>query len=180
VLFFGAAALVAAAALMRTWASSYLDAGVVYASEVKSDSLVAEGPYRWVRNPLYFANILMVVGMGSMMSRAGCIVAVALMVTYCYRLILREESELEARQGVLYEAYGRAVPRLLPAFTPRIPSGTARPRWSAGFAAEAWYFGFAASVAAFGATLNLKVFFVILALSLVLFWGTSAALRKRE
>jgi protein-S-isoprenylcysteine O-methyltransferase Ste14 len=59
ILFAFAAFLLVGAALTRTWASSYLQASVVYASEVKTESLVADGPYRRVRNPLYFANGLM-------------------------------------------------------------------------------------------------------------------------
>jgi protein-S-isoprenylcysteine O-methyltransferase Ste14 len=104
--------LLTVAALLRTWASSYLSAGVVYAAEVKTESLVADGPYRQVRNPLYLANVLMVIGMGAMMSRTGFIVAVAAMLVFCYRLILREESELQTSQGEPYEGYSKAVPRL--------------------------------------------------------------------
>ena len=59
-----AAGLVIVAALTRTWASSYLNATVVYAAEVKTASLVADGPYRRVRNPLYFANVLLALGIG--------------------------------------------------------------------------------------------------------------------
>jgi hypothetical protein len=58
------------AAFLRTWASSYLHSEVVYAAEVKTKSLVADGPYRFVRNPLYLANILMAIALGAMMSRA--------------------------------------------------------------------------------------------------------------
>jgi len=52
-LFLCAALLLAFAAFIRTWASSYLHARVVYAATVKTDSLVGDGPYRQVRNPLY-------------------------------------------------------------------------------------------------------------------------------
>src|SRR3989442_13506873 len=55
-LFAFAAFWLVVAALIRTWASSYLRAAVVYAAEVKTESLVADGPYRQVRNPLYFAH----------------------------------------------------------------------------------------------------------------------------
>ena len=47
-----AVGLLVIAALLRTWASSYLKASVVYASQIKTESLVADGPYRRVRNPL--------------------------------------------------------------------------------------------------------------------------------
>src|SRR3989442_1970327 len=74
-LFAFAALLVVVAALIRTWASSYLQADVVYAADVKTESLIADGPYRWVRNPLYLANVLMTVGVGALMSRIGFVAA---------------------------------------------------------------------------------------------------------
>jgi hypothetical protein len=45
-LFFIGAGLLATAAFLRTWASSYLRAEVVYAAGVRTESLVADGPYR--------------------------------------------------------------------------------------------------------------------------------------
>jgi protein-S-isoprenylcysteine O-methyltransferase Ste14 len=142
-LFAFAAFLLAMAALIRTWASSYLHAGVVYAKEVMTESLVGDGPYRRVRNPLYFANVLMVIGMGALMSRTGFFVAVLLMVVFCFRLILREEAELQASQGEQYEAYRGAVPRLWPSLRPRVASAGRQANWAAGFKAESWYWGFA-------------------------------------
>lgn len=174
-----AALVLAAGALIRTWASAYLNAGVVYASEVKTASLVADGPYRHTRNPLYFANILMSIAMGFMMSRTGLVVSVAAMMAFCYRLIFREENELHLSQGERYDAYCRAVPRLWPAMQPRVPSTTRAPAWTAGFKAEAWYWGFAAAILAFAITLNLRAFFAVIAASIGLFWISSALLRKK-
>ena len=174
-----AAVLLAAAALLRTWASAYLQASVVYAGDVKTESLVADGPYRRVRNPLYFANVLMAVGLGAMMSRAGFMVCVAAMVLFCYRLIFREEAELLASQGEAYERYRKAVPQLWPALTPRTAPAGRRAKWADGFKAESWYWGFALAVAAFAATLNVKVFLVIMAASLGLFWVMSMAWQKK-
>jgi len=99
ILFAGAALQLVVAALIRTWASAYLQAEVVYAAEVKSQSLMADGPYRYVRNPLYAANVLMAVGMGSMMSRTGFLVAVVTMLVFCYRLINREEPNCKSARG---------------------------------------------------------------------------------
>ena len=117
-LFAFAAFLLVVAALIRTWASSYLRSGVVYAPEVKAESLVVDGPYRQVRNPLYFANVLMAISMGAMMSRTGFLVAVVATLVFCYRLILREEAELQASQGEQYEGYSKA-PVALPVAAPR-------------------------------------------------------------
>jgi len=177
-LFFCAACLLIVAASIRTWASAYLQAGVVYAADVKTESLVAGGPYRFVRNPLYLANMLMAVSMASMMSRIGCAVAVVAMLVFCYRLILREESELRTSQGDVYERYRELVPRLWPLLRPRIPAEGRRPKWGAGFTAEFWYWGFALAVTAFAITLKLNVFFVILGASILLFWVSSRLLLR--
>ena len=179
-LFAFAAVLLIVAALFRTWASSYLRAGVVYAAEVKTDSLVADGPFRLVRNPLYFANVLMVVAMGAMMSRLGFLVAVVAMLVFCYRLILREEAELQADQGEQYKGYRKAVPRLWPTLWPHIASAGRQARWADGFKAESWYWGFAAALVAFTITLRLTLFFAILAASLLLFWVSSVVLQKKS
>jgi protein-S-isoprenylcysteine O-methyltransferase Ste14 len=177
-LFSLAALLLVGAALIRTWASSYLRASVVYAAEVKTASLVADGPYRRDRNPLYFANVLMAAGVGSMMSRTGFFVAVMAMVVFCYRLIVREEAELYASQGEQYESYRRTVPRLWPSLFPRIASSGRQARWSEGFKAESWIWGFAAALIAFAITLEIKMFLVILAASLIVFWVFSRTLQR--
>src|SRR3984957_13185576 len=96
--FLFAAFLLVVAALIRTWASSYLHASVVYAADLKSEALVAAGPYRRGRNPLYFANVLMAIALGAMMSRLGFLFAVTAMLVFSYRLILREEAEFQTSQ----------------------------------------------------------------------------------
>jgi protein-S-isoprenylcysteine O-methyltransferase Ste14 len=179
-LFTFAGLLLVVAALIRTWASSYLRVGVVYAPEVKTESLVADGPYRRVRNPLYFANVLMAIAMGAMMSRTGFFVAVVAMLVFCYRLILREEAELQAGQGNSYECYRKEVPRLWPALWPRTASAGRQALWSEGFKAEAWYWGFAAALVVFAITLKVQLFFAILGASLVLFWVSSVILKKKS
>ena len=179
VLFAFAAILLIVAALIRTWSSAYLRADVVYASEVKTESLIADGPYRQVRNPLYFANVLMVIAVGAMMSRVGFFVAVLAMLVFCYRLIVREEAELLASQGEQYKEYRNAVPRLWPALWPRIASGGRQAKWADGFKAQSWYWGFAAALVAFVITLKLWLFFAILGASLIILWVASLGLRKK-
>src|SRR5262249_13837790 len=131
------------------------------------------------RNPLYLGNVLMAFAMGAMMSRVGFATVIVAMIVFSYRLIFREEAELEAGQGEQYELYRKAVPRLWPSLWPRIPSAGSRPRWAEGFAAESYYWGFAAAVGAFAITLKIKLFFVILGISLVLFWVAPSLLMKK-
>lgn len=178
--FVAAAALLGIAAFIRTWASAYLHSGVVYANEVKAESLVADGPYRWVRNPLYFANVLMAMGMGAMMSRLGFFFVTMAMLLFCYRLILREEAELRKNQGRGYEQYIKSVPRLFPSPPySSVAAGAGLPNWTAGIRAELWYWGLAIAVGSFAATLKVIVFFIVLGASIAWFWLSSAILERR-
>jgi protein-S-isoprenylcysteine O-methyltransferase Ste14 len=169
--------LLAVAAILRTWASSYLRANVVYADKIKTASVVADGPFRFVRNPLYLANVLMSVGMGVMMSRSGFCLCVVAMFVFCYRLILREESELRAAHEESYRGYFDSVPRLFPSLAPRVASSGAEANWRAGLKAECWYWGFALALVAFTITLDLKWFFIVTAASIALFWALSSVLK---
>lgn len=178
-LFAAAAVFLIVAALIRTWASAYLHAGTVYAAGVKTDRLVADGPYRHVRNPLYFANILMVIAIGTMMSRLGFFLALLAMLVFSYRLILREEAALRGDQGEQYEEYRRVVPRFWPSILPRIAAAGHPVKWAEGFSAESWYWGLAVALVAFVVTLKLAVFFAILTASLVLFWASSIAHQRK-
>ena len=81
-----------AAAAVRTWGTAYLNSEVMVDSRLHTSRLVADGPYRYVRNPLYFGNILLAIGFGLMSSRIGFPILVLGMIFFDYRLILREES----------------------------------------------------------------------------------------
>ena len=165
-----AAVPVALCALVRTWASAYLLKDVVYAADVQTAALVADGPYRYVRNPLYFGNVLMALGMGLLASRVGFLVLVAGVTAFCYRLILREESELSATQGESYEAYRRAVPRLLMSPVAKVPSAGTNAQWAAALRAEAWCWSLPIGMIAFAATLNLGIFFAAAGVALAAAW----------
>ena len=102
------------------------------------------------------------------------------MLVFCYRLIFREESELQAGQGEQYDRYRDAVPRLWPALGPRIASAGREGRWMDGFKAEFWCWGCALAVAAFAITLNLPVFFAILAASIAILWLFSRIAEKQS
>jgi protein-S-isoprenylcysteine O-methyltransferase Ste14 len=154
-------ALAATAALIRSWAGAYLHSSVVYDVKLHSDRLTADGPYRYVRNPLYLGTVLLALGLGTMACRLGFAVIVAGIPVIVYRLILREEACLLASQGESYREYLRAVPRLIPALHPRVPVGEARPDWVDGFTGEAFMWGMALGMAAFTLTLRQAYWYVI-------------------
>ena len=108
------------AALLRTWGSAYLGISVVQSGGLHGDEVVAAGPYRWVRNPLYIGTFLHTLVLALLMPPSGavfCIVAVGL---FQLRLIGAEEAFLSARLGEPYLAYRARVPGLLPALRPRL------------------------------------------------------------
>ena len=144
-----------------------------------TSNLVVRGPYRHVRNPLYFGNVLMAFGMGAMASRTGFVALQVLMLIFCYRLIFREEAELRAAQGERYDAFTKAVPRLCPALTPRIPAAGGKANWAAGFTAEGWVWGFALAVTLFAITLKQKAFLIVLAVSWGVFFVVAIVRRKK-
>jgi len=168
-----------AAALVRTWATAYLNPEVMLHSQVQTSRLVADGPYRYVRNPLYFGNILLAAGFGMMASRDGFFVLVVGMIVFCYRLILREEAGIAASQGDSYRAYCAAVPRLLPAVRPKLPPAGGVPNWADGMLGEVFIWVMAASVIAFAITLNQTVYFVVLAFSFLFYAICLAVINRR-
>ena len=75
---------------------------------------VAAGPYRWVRNPIYVAALLVVLGQAWLFgSLAVLAYAVAMAVTFHIYVISYEERTLRHRFGRAYQEYRRAVPRWL-------------------------------------------------------------------
>jgi protein-S-isoprenylcysteine O-methyltransferase Ste14 len=153
--------LVAVAALIRTWAGAYLHSSIIHDAGLHGEQLVADGPYRHLRNPLYLGNLFLAVGIGVLAPRSGFFVITIGMWIIVYRLIGREEVTLLASQGERYQRYFRAVPRLWPALVPRVPASGARPNWADGFSGEMMMWSCAAAMAAFTLTKNLAYFWSV-------------------
>lgn len=162
--------LLVIAAFLRTWGTSYLQAEVMRDSQVRTEKLLADGPYRYVRNPLYLGNIFTAVGIGLMASPTGFFILSFGMTLFVVRLILREESELSRDQGEQYRRYCAAVPRLLPALRPRIPAAGNSHNWAQGFRTESMYWLLALAMAAFAITLNIKVFWGVCTFAIASSW----------
>ena len=149
------------AALLRTWATAYLRTDVVKDARLHTDRLVADGPYRHVRNPLYLGTALLAVAFAPLASRTGAVVMIAGMLVFVLRLIGREEGELHASQGDAYRAYVRAVPRFLPALVPRVPASGAAPQWRQAVRGELMMWAFAAGIAAFAVSLDQRLLWAV-------------------
>jgi len=178
-LFAGGALLVFLGALLRTWGTAYLRTEVVHDMTQHSEALVADGPYRYVRNPLYLGNLPLVAGVGLLASRAGWFFMVFGMWWFVYRLIRREEAGLLQTQGEPYRAYLKAVPRLWPSLTPRVPAAIGQPRWGQAIAAEMFIWLFGVAVLSFAITLNFMVTCIIFAASLLVYFIAIYAVKKR-
>jgi protein-S-isoprenylcysteine O-methyltransferase Ste14 len=139
------ALLVFLSAALRTWGAAYLRTAIVHDTAQHSDALVADGPFRYTRNPLYLANLPMAAGIGVLASLWGFIFLVVANWIFVYRLILREEEALRQSQGESYRAYCETVPRFWPSLRPRVPPGNRRPHWEQALGGEGfvWLFGLA-------------------------------------
>jgi protein-S-isoprenylcysteine O-methyltransferase Ste14 len=89
--------LVTAGAWIRTWGGAYLRSEVVHDSAVHTERLVADGPYRHLRNPLYLGNMFLAVGMSQCWPvEPGGVVLILGNLLIVLRLIGREEAALDA------------------------------------------------------------------------------------
>jgi protein-S-isoprenylcysteine O-methyltransferase Ste14 len=178
-LFTLATLIVTIAALIRSWAESYLHSSIVHDAALHSEHLVADGPYRRVRNPLYLGNLFLAIGLGFLASRSGFLVISLGMLLFVYRLILREEASLLRSQGESYQRYLAAVPRLFPSLKPRIPAAGARPNWLDGFTGEIFIWGCALAMAVYTCTRRLVDFWIVFGAGLATYF-LQAKLRSRH
>jgi len=99
--------------LLRTWASGHLE---------KEKKLTTSGPYRYTRNPLYFGNLL--IGLGMVIgSQSWWILGCAFMVFGIFYtvIILSERQKMEELFPVEYAEYKRFVPLFFPSYFSTLP-----------------------------------------------------------
>jgi protein-S-isoprenylcysteine O-methyltransferase Ste14 len=152
----------------------------VHDPNLRTEGVVADGPYRYLRNPLYFGNLLLAVGMGLLMSRLGFAIVVLGHAIFLLRLIGREESELLATQGERYRAYYDAVPRLVPSLRPRVPSSGLKPRWPQAFAGEIFFWLLFAGTLYFAVTLRERAIPIVATVGMVIYFLMLAVLRHQR
>jgi protein-S-isoprenylcysteine O-methyltransferase Ste14 len=137
-------------AFLRTWGTAYLSPSVVQDGAMHGEGVIAAGPFRYVRNPLYLGNLIHTFALALLMPPSGamfCILAIGL---FQLRLIAAEESFLTAKLGAPYLAYCAKVPRLIPALTPRVAASAMQPKWPLAFLGEIYVWGVVVSFAILG------------------------------
>lgn len=164
-------AVALAAALLRTWAAAYIGAGVVHSASMHGDGVIAAGPYRYMRNPLYVGIVLHTLALALLMLPSGAVFTIVLITLLQLRLILAEEAFLTEKLGEPYRAYCAAVPRFIPSLRPRLPRPSVKPAWGLGFLGELYLWGVVVTFAVLGwrynALLLIQGVLVSLGLSLV-------------
>jgi hypothetical protein len=107
------AVLLAAGSALHLWSKGCLE---------QNQRLVTAGPYRFVRNPFYLANLLIDLGLCGLIGRVEVALPFLVLWALAYRgTIASEERRLAALFPGAFERYVAAVPRL-------IPTGRALPR----------------------------------------------------
>jgi len=145
------------AALLRTWAAAYLGRGVIQGKELHWERIVADGPYRHLRNPLYVGLWLHACAVAILMPPGGAVFALAATMLLIAVLVHAEEHRLTVSRGEVYIAYMRQVPRFLYAIAPRVAPGVERPDWKNGFLSEIYMWGVVITYIAFAGRYNAMI-----------------------
>jgi protein-S-isoprenylcysteine O-methyltransferase Ste14 len=165
------AVLAAIAMTLRVWGTATLGPGTVADPDMQAGAVMASGPYRYVRNPLYLGIWFMAAAMTLLMPPTGALVAMILITIFLFRLILAEENFLTAHLGEPYTQYLRTVPRLIPRLRTPLPATINKPQWTRAFLAELTSIGIFISLAflswSYDRTLMIKAILVSFGASLV-------------
>jgi protein-S-isoprenylcysteine O-methyltransferase Ste14 len=163
-LWFAVTAIVLAWAA-RVWGSAYLRAGTVWNADALDDRLIVAGPFRFVRNPLYSATILLAIGFGLFAPPLGCAIVIAGNIAFVYALISVETPLLRARYGETFDRFVAAVPTLVPRFSPANVAGATvvEPSYASGFRSEVFFaaFAFGAIALGIGGAAALPIFYAL-------------------
>jgi protein-S-isoprenylcysteine O-methyltransferase Ste14 len=141
-------------AWLRVWGSAYVGSSIVKSPTMHGEVMLADGPYRRTRNPLYLGTLLHTLGVTILMPPSGALFAVVLLWIFQIRLALAEEPFLAARFGQPYLDYKAAVPRFLPSPTPHIAAAGARPHWLQAMLGEIYFLAVFLVLATFGWSFN--------------------------
>lgn len=119
--FFGGVLLVLLGESIRFWGVAYAGPATRTTKKVTCARLVTEGPYAYVRNPLYIGNFL--IGLGFMIMAWALmpwmlLVFVVLFLLQYSAIVHLEEEFLSQKFGKTYRTFQNHVPRWIPRLSP--------------------------------------------------------------
>lgn len=151
------AALIAANGMVfRIWGAAYLGPATVIHANMRGAALVARGPYRYVRNPLYIGLWAMTAALAFLMPPTGALFVFIAVPLFLLRLTLGEESFLAGELGQPYQDYLRAVPLLVPRLQSTLPPSGRKPQWLRAVFSEFASVGVFLAFAVFSWSYNLR------------------------
>ncbi len=143
-----AVALAVLAAWLRLWGTAYLGSFVMRNQMMQAGAVMASGPYRHLRNPLYLGLLLNAFAVSILMPVTGALFFLVGIVVFTARLTGGEEAFLSGELGEGYLEYRKSVPAIVPSLRPRLGASSIQPRWRQSLMAEVYPVGAAACFAA--------------------------------
>lgn len=149
-------------AWLRTWGTAYLGSSIVKSGAMQgvqagseattglNESVLTDGPFGYVRNPLYIGTFLHTLAISMLMPRSGALFAIVAVGALQLWLIHGEEGFLGAKLGAAYQAYCALVPRLIPRFRRKAARTGIAAHWTQAFLGELYFWGAGLSFAIFG------------------------------
>ncbi len=126
---------------IRIWANAWAGSETRTTGGVGGTFLVINGPYAYVRNPLYIGNIIIYFGLGIMSNAVFPYLQIFALVYFLYQyyeIVKEEEKFLMDKFGEDYKDYCKNVNRFLPKFTKYKNSSVVQPEflWRKGLQSE--------------------------------------------
>jgi protein-S-isoprenylcysteine O-methyltransferase Ste14 len=158
---------------LRLWGTAYLGPGAMRGATMVGDRLVAAGPYRYLRNPLYLGILFLSLATSLLMPPDGALFFLVTISAFLSLLIHGEEAFLTQQLGEPYLHYRRDVPRLLPRFAGHTPNAEQHPHWIRAVLNELYPIGFTLCFGIFAWRYNAR----ILVQCLLICYGFSLVVR---
>jgi len=111
--YFFVAFLILLASLLRMWAGSILTSKTVMTFKVQKSKFLISGPYRLIRHPIYFADLVAFAGFSLCLTPIGLLMPLLIRLHYS-QLMNYEEGMLITEFGESYKEYANAVPAIWP------------------------------------------------------------------
>lgn len=108
---------------IRFWGVAVAGTETRTTGPVGGTHLFIDGPFAYVRNPLYVGNMMMYVGVGIMSNALMpylVMLACGFFVLQYTMIVIKEEEYLQRAFGEEYERYVKNVPRFMPRLTPYV------------------------------------------------------------